>query len=218
MLSWGLLCLAIAPGIAISLYIYHKDKYDKEPKRLLIAAFLLGIVSTVPTIFISRWFANLSGLYENHSSLVLLLTYSVLGIGLVEELSKFIFVRIFYKHPAFDHPFDGVVYSVMVSMGFATLENIQYVIEGGMQTALLRMFISVPAHAAFAVVMGFYMGKAKFSQHSLPFLLLAIIIPSIYHGLFDFFLIQKFHILLSVGAAVTFLHIIRLSRRIIRNH
>lgn len=218
MLSWGLLCLAIAPGIAISLYIYQKDKYDKEPKRLLIAAFLLGIVSTVPSIMISRWFASVSGLHENHSSLTLLLTYSVLGIGMVEELAKFIFVKLFYNHPAFDHPFDGVVYSVMVSMGFATLENIQYVMEGGYQTALLRMFISVPAHAAFAVVMGFYIGRAKFGQHSLLYLFLAISVPAVYHGLFDFFLIQKYHVLLSIGAAVTFFHIIKLSRKIIREH
>lgn len=211
-----LFCLAIAPGIAISLYIYKKDKYDKEPKKLLFLAFVFGVLSTIPAVIISIYFKKYSGLSEHTLPLIGLLSFSIIGIGLVEEFSKWIFVRYFYCHQAFNEPFDGIVYSVMVSMGFATIENVFYVIDGGISVGILRMFISVPAHAAFAVVMGNYFGMAKFLKPKKYLLFLGLIIPSIYHGLFDFFLLQKYSFLLTLGAVVTFVHIVWLSKHIIK--
>lgn len=85
-------------------------------------------------------------------------------VALIEEFSKYIFVR-FYSQPKkyFNEPFDGIVYAVMVSMGFAAIENIAYVSQGGMGTAIVRAFTAVPAHATFAVLMGYFMGLAKFA-------------------------------------------------------
>ena len=215
MLSAGLLSMAIAPGIAIAVYIYKKDHTEKEPKLHLFVAFLLGMVATLPAFLLSRLFEKKTGLNAQAFSIGTLLTYCILGVGLMEELSKFLFSKIFYRKEAFNEPFDGVVYCVMVAMGFATAENIVYIADGGLQTAILRMFTSIPAHAAFAVLMGNYMGRAKFSLHPLPLLILAVIIPSIYHGLFDFFLIQKISWVLSLGAAITFVHMLKLSNKII---
>jgi RsiW-degrading membrane proteinase PrsW (M82 family) len=83
-------------------------------------------------------------------------------VALSEELSKFLVVRYFcYPQKRFDEPLDGIVYSVMVSMGFATIENVNYVFTHGYSTAFVRMFLSVPAHATFGVVMGYFIGKAK---------------------------------------------------------
>ena len=209
-----LLCIAIAPGIAISLFVFKKDKFDKEPKKLLLLAFVFGILSTIPAVFISIYFKKYTGLSEHTIPLSGLLSFSLLGIGLVEEFSKWLFVRYFYRHKAFSEPFDGIVYSVMVSMGFATIENVFYVLDGGISVGLLRMFISVPAHAAFAVVMGNYFGMAKFLKPKKYLLLLGLVIP--YHGLFDFFLLQKYSFLLTLGAVVTFVHIVWLSKNIIK--
>ncbi len=211
-----LLCLAIAPGVAISLYVYKKDKFDKEPKKLLLLAFVFGVISTIPAVILSVYFKKQTGLSEHTLPILGLLSFSLMGIGLVEEISKWIFVRYFYKHKAFSEPFDGIVYSVMVSMGFATIENVFYVLEGGISVGILRMFISVPAHAAFAVVMGNYFGMAKFLKPKPYLLLLGLIIPAIYHGLFDFFLLQKYSFLLTLGAVITFVHIVWLSKRIIK--
>jgi RsiW-degrading membrane proteinase PrsW (M82 family) len=84
---------------------------------------------------------------------------------------------------------DGIIYSIMVSMGFATLENINYVYLYGYGTAFIRMFLSVPAHASFAMVMGYYVGKAKFdSEKSFMLLLKGLAIAVLFHGLFDFFI------------------------------
>jgi RsiW-degrading membrane proteinase PrsW (M82 family) len=62
----------------------------------------------------------------------------------------------------FNEPFDGIVYSVMISMGFASVENFYYIDIFGPETALLRAFTAIPAHLAFAIPMGYYAGLAKF--------------------------------------------------------
>jgi len=106
-----------------------------------------------------------------------------------------------------------------VGMGFATLENIGYVYQNGMGTGILRMFLSVPAHATFAVLMGYYMGLAKFDEtNRKKYLLLAILLPVLFHGTFDFFLFLGSTPLHFVGAIASFIVAIRLSRKAIRKH
>ena len=132
-MSFYLLALAIAPGIAICMYIYFKDKYEKEPIKLLVISFLLGVLSVVPTLILSYLGKAIIGFNPGSTHFLFSLTSCVIGIGLVEEFSKFIFVRYYaYKKDDFNEPFDGIVYCVMVSMGFATFENILYVAFFGM--------------------------------------------------------------------------------------
>ena len=76
-----------------------------------------------------------------------------------------------YRKKEFDEPFDGIVYAVMVGMGFATVENISYVSQYGLMTGIMRLFMAVPAHASFAIIMGYFMGKARFSAKKENFLL-----------------------------------------------
>ena len=89
------------------------------------------------------------------------LIFSVVVVGFSEEFSKYIFPK-----KEFCEPMDGIVYSVIVSMGFATLENILCVSSGGINTAIVRMFTAVPAHAAYACLIGYFVGVAKFSNNS----------------------------------------------------
>ena len=113
-------------------------------------------------------------------------------------------------------------------MGFATLENILYVQKFGMQTGLLRMFLSVPAHATFGVLMGYHAGKAKFDKSNSGILLfLGLFWAVLFHGVFDFFLflpgnpyIKDFipDLLLFIGAVTSFIVAIRLSFRQIKKH
>src|SRR5436853_481905 len=96
-------------------------------------------------------------LRHTSDSISLKINYFLLAfvvIGFSEEGCKYIMLRFYAdRNKAFNEPFDGIIYSVMVSMGFATLENIGYVLNYGFQTGLVRMFLSVPSHAAFAVLM-----------------------------------------------------------------
>jgi protease PrsW len=179
--------IALAPGAAIAIFIYLKDKHEPEPLYLLLTCFLYGIFSTFITLIIS-WPVNMLVVLKEDDVIDEFIT-AIFKVALVEEFSKFVFVRfILFPNRNFNEPFDGIVYAVMVGMGFATLENLLYVFEYGFQTGLLRMFTAVPAHATFAVMMGYYIGKAKFiHSRNLYYGLLALAVPTLFHGAYDYF-------------------------------
>jgi protease PrsW len=214
----GLLALAIAPGIFICFYIYSKDRYNREPPGMLLRAFVLGILSTIPAIIIQLIAGRLPNPFSaNAVGATAFFAYCI--VALSEELSKFAMLRLFlYKRKSFDDPFDGITYSVMVGMGFATLENILYVTEHGYTTGVMRMFLSVPAHGTFAVLMGYFTGLAKFNPaNKLFYLLMAVLLPVLFHGTFDFFLFLGQSLLHIGGAVVSFLIAILLSLKAIRH-
>lgn len=181
-----LLAIAIAPGIAISLFILHRDAYNKEPKFNLIVSFVLGMISVVPAILIEQ------ALYDPYdNSIPAILVKAFLVVALTEEAVKYAMLRTYsYSRPSFDEPLDGIVYGVIVSMGFATLENIMYVQKYGMMVGVQRMFLAVPAHATFGVLMGYFVGKAKFDLPAKrPRLMLTgLLWATFFHGSYDFFL------------------------------
>jgi RsiW-degrading membrane proteinase PrsW (M82 family) len=214
--------LALAPGAAIILYIYLKDKHEREPLSLLLISFTYGLFSTLVTLVIS-WPVNY--LFVLRSNDLVDEFYSAfLKVALVEEFSKFLFVRfILYPNKNFNEPFDGIVYAVMVSMGFATLENVLYVFEFGYETAVLRMFTAVPAHATFGVLMGYFLGKAKFTQRKqILFSVVALLAATFFHGSYDYFwFIANFEGMWTgvwTGAIVSLLIALVLSRNAIRLH
>ena len=140
-----LLALALAPGIFIAFYIYFRDKHEPEPIPLLILSFLFGVLSVFVTIAISIPLNKLVTIHED--SIGEQAIHAFVIVALVEDFSKFIFVRgILYRNKNFNEPFDGIVYAVMVGMGFATMENLFYVLNSGGVTAVLRIFTAVPAH------------------------------------------------------------------------
>jgi len=216
-----LLALAIAPGVAICLFIYLKDKYNKEPLGLLIVSFLMGMVSIIPALIIQLIF-TVPVEHSMGGGIAYTAVFAFIIVALSEELSKFLALRyVPYRRKAFDDPFDGIVYAVMVGMGFATLENIGYVLQHGFATGILRMFLSVPAHATFAVLMGYYVGLAKFDPiNRKRYMLLAILWPTFFHGTFDFFLFLPKNNwngwILFGGAVVSFIVAVRLSLKLIR--
>ena len=211
---------AIAPVIVIIIYIYAQDKYEKEPKKLLFACFLMGaILSIIFTFFISYimgYFFELPDRYSVFQNFI----KAFIVVALVEEFSKYIFVR-YYAQPkeAFNEPYDGIVYAVMVSMGFAATENILYVSTGGYEVAILRAFTAIPAHATFGILMGYYMGKAKFDPQNKKVLnLTGLFLAIFFHGAYDFFLFIDFIPGISIGAFVSLIVAIVLSRKAIKRH
>jgi protease PrsW len=182
-----LLGIALAPGAAIMLYIYLKDKHEREPLILLLTSFFYGILSTFITLGLS-FTLDLFVLLKEEDVIEQFIE-AFFKVALVEEFSKFIFVRfILFPNKNFNEPFDGIVYAVMVSMGFATLENVMYVYQYGFETGIYRMFTAVPAHATFGVMMGYYLGKAKFTHsRGLLFAFMALITPTLFHGAYDYF-------------------------------
>lgn len=219
-----LLMLAIAPGLAICLYIFHRDIYNREPKINLIVCFVLGMLAIIPAFIIEALIGNQ---LNNTAAAIILFSYFIVAGS--EEVSKFVVLR-FYAYPrkSFDEPLDGIVYSVMVGMGFATVENIGYVQQHGMGVAFVRMFLSVPAHGTFAVLMGYHVGRAKFDPvNSGKLMALGLFWAIFFHGTFDSLLFlgnssdinsDTYNILLFAGALVSFIVAIRLSNKLIKKH
>lgn len=213
----ALLAIAMAPGVAIGVYIYLKDHHEKEPISLLIKSFFYGVFSTFVTLFISSIISQFVTINELDVSEQAVNAFVI--VALVEEFSKFIFVRgILYRNKNFNEPFDGIVYAVMVSMGFATFENIFYVAEGGLSVALTRMFTAVPAHATFGILMGYFLGKAKFEHKKSYYAFHALGIAILFHGAYDYFLFISFVPGIWLGAIASLVLGIYLSRKAIKIH
>jgi len=213
----GLLALAIAPGIVICLFIYFKDKYNREPLGLMLLSFFMGVLSIIPAFLIQVALTKPVNQIMGEGILYTAV-FSYLIVALGEEGSKFLAVRwVPFRRKAFDDPFDGIIYGVMVSMGFATLENIGYVMQHGFGTGILRMFLSVPAHATFGVLMGYHIGLAKFEPANRKrHMMLAIFLPVLFHGTFDFFLFVGNTWMHFAGAVISFIVAVRLSLKLIR--
>ena len=177
-----LFVLAIAPGAFLIWYFYHIDKYKHESTRLLLVTFALGAVAIIPAGLIE---SVLSRVLPRGPDILSTFIYFLLGVGLVEESLKFLSVRIYaYRSHLFDEPMDGIILGVAAALGFATIENIGYVFQYGIETAIIRGFLSVPAHAFWGAIIGFYLAEAKV-KHDSSLALRGLAIAIFFHGLFD---------------------------------
>lgn len=205
-----LIGLAIAPGAAIALYVYFRDKYEKEPLSLLLKTFFAGFFIVIPAALIESMLFELFP--AGNANLLYDVIHNFLFIGFTEEAFKFFCVyAVAYASADFNEPFDGITYAVMVSMGFATSENLMYVMDGGFHVAVMRVFTAVPAHASFAVLMGYFVGLAKFRNDHMPYLIIGLAIATIFHGAYYFFLSSDAFELIALGALVSLVVGIRLS-------
>lgn len=215
----NLLLASISPILIVILYIYFKDRYEKEPRELLLYNFLLGAIVSILITTIFYYILNIILPLTDTTSVTQQFIKAFFVVGFTEEFSKYLIVRYYAQtHREFNEPFDGIVYAVVVSMGFAATENIFYVLEGGYATALSRAFTAVPAHATFGVLMGYYLGKAKFSNNKIVFNLTGLLLAVLFHGAYDFFLFIDFIPGIWVGAFLSLFVGIVLSRKAIKKH
>ncbi len=213
-----LILVAIVPGLVISYYIFYIDKYERESFLPLAICFLLGILATFPALWAQEYLDSLG--FDEVGSLLRTFVYALVGVALVEEIGKFICLVAYpYHRPFFNEPLDGIVYSVMIGMGFATFENILYAQSFGIETILVRAITAVPAHGVFGVIMGYFVGLAKFDADRKYWLLFQGLLFSVtLHAIYDFFLLQQIYEGL-MGLALLCLALgISLSRRLIKSH
>ncbi len=185
---------ASAPVLIILFYIYYRDKYEKEPISLLIKALVLGMLTVIPVIGLEMLLRMFLPYFE-FSNRAHAFYRAVIVAGFSEELLKFIaFYLLIWKSKEYNERFDGIVYAVFVSLGFAWIENIKYLISFGPEIALMRGVLSVPAHALFGVTMGYYFSLSKFSKSKSAkkiFFSYALIFPIVLHGAYDFILMAN---------------------------
>lgn len=187
----NLIQAALAPAIICTIYIYIRDKYEKEPVRLLLMGTIFGAYATSIIINIQNM---LVPFFNTLSSNIGKLFMSFIISSWVEEFVKYVFLYfLVWRNKNFNERFDGIVYSVFVSLGFAAVENIMYVLNpefGGLDTALSRAVFSVPGHAFFGVAMGYYFALGKFEpENKAKHLLMGYFAPWLLHGTYNTILV-----------------------------
>ena len=184
----------ILPPIFIVSYIYKKDLYDKEPGKIIMKCFLYGILIAMPVGFLEI-FIEKTGVFAESIFL-----YSFFGVALIEEGGKlYALMKYPFKLKDFNEPYDGILYSATIGLGFAFIENIFYVtgnLDMAREIAMSRMFTAIPAHAAFGVLMGYFVGLAKFDlKNKTRLVITGLIIATLTHCLYNYFIfINKYMI------------------------
>ena len=216
-----LVIAAVVPAAVLCAYVYRMDRVDKEPPRLLAKLFFLGVASCFPAMLLETLFegfndaffsafgvADESALYlDTPAHYAYHFVGNLFGVALVEEgLKWLVLFFVTRNNPNFNSMFDGIVYAVFVSLGFAAYENVRYVFAYGLSGAALRAVTAVPGHMFFAVIMGLQYSRwhaltnARNLEKALcagnpslrpvidpkPKLALSLILPVLAHGAYDF--------------------------------
>ena len=187
-----ILAASLLPVIVLLVYIYRKDKYQKEPLPMLLKALLGGVLASILDIILLTTF-RFAGITTFSNELQNALYQAFCQAAMPEEFCKLFFLYLFvWKSRYFDEYYDGLEYAACVGLGFAGLENLMYVLEGGISVAVGRALFAVPAHFFFAIIMGYFFAFAKFRPwKKSTYLVLAYICPVILHGIYDFILMYN---------------------------
>ncbi|HZG14466.1 MAG TPA: glutamic-type intramembrane protease PrsW [Candidatus Bathyarchaeia archaeon] len=181
---------AIAPGIALLCYFYLRDNLQPEPISMVIRSFLFGILLVFPIMMLQY-------IMQTEWNWTAVWFQAVISSALIEELFKWLVVyQTAYKHVEFDEPYDGIVYAVAISLGFATLENFFYLWINGMNIAFWRALLPVSGHALFGIWMGYYLGKGKFTEDpglKNRRLVLSLLVPVALHAVYNLIFLSTEH-------------------------
>ncbi len=222
-MSLLMLFLAILPAVVLIVYVYKKDTVEKEPPKLLASLFLCGVLTIIPVVFVELALGAVLLPWFGEESIPYLVIDNFIVVALIEELGKYlVFKWRAWRSPHFNYLFDAIVYAVVISLGFATAENILYVLDGGFSTAVMRAILSVPGHAIDGVFMGYFFGLAKRAELAgnakgcKTNLVFALLIPAVVHGFYDFYISAGYFILFIVFeiavTAVAIVHVRRTSK------
>jgi protease PrsW len=198
------LLLALAPVLIILVYIYIRDKYEKEPFLLLLTSLIAGGFTIIPVIFIEEWLGNYALRY---SGIQIAAFEAFIVAGFTEEFFKFLALFfLIWRSREFNEKFDGIVYAVFISLGFAAVENVIYLVEYGPGTGFTRALTAIPAHAIFGITMGYYFSIAKFRPGKKYYGFgLALVMPVLLHGIYDFILMSQLEMYLLFFVVYLFL-------------
>ena len=190
-----LLLAALIPPLVLMGVIYRMDKIEQEPPRMMMGLFFKGLLAMFPILILELLAAQFVDFFPWSYLGYLFLSYFCIP-GFIEEGVKYrVLKKNTWNDPNFNFRFDAVVYSVFVSLGFAAVENVMYVLTNGFSTAVLRAIFSIPGHAMFGVVMGVGVGTAKWMQtmgqrqQAQALLRKAWLTAAVLHGFYDFLLV-----------------------------
>ena len=183
------LIMAAVPAVIWMIFFYQQDQVEPEPKRYIIAVFLLGVLvaNAVATPLLERLFRVQDWLYTNTTVQIV---GSILVIGIIQEFCKWLAARFSGRRAAeFDERTDGIIYATAAGLGFATMLNFNYILSNGgvdLGVGAIRIVETTLAHASFAGIMGYFLGQARFERTPVYYLPLGLLLAATFNGLFFF--------------------------------
>jgi RsiW-degrading membrane proteinase PrsW (M82 family) len=189
---------ALLPVFIILRYVYVLDKNEREPLGFVLKVVIFGAIFSIPCITVEHFMNSvLSSIYDT-ATIEFAWMENTVGVALVEEFSKWlVLMLIVWKNRNFDYRYDGIVYAVSASLGFAALENVLYILSYGTGVSIGRAIFAIPGHATFGVFMGFWLSRAKTFWLDGKKIrmkickLFALGIPMLIHGFYDFLLSEQ---------------------------
>ena len=202
LIFYFILLPALLPVFLILRYVYLLDRNEREPLGFVLKVVLYGAIFSVPCAAAERFLISLISMYYDPATVQFAWMENTVGVALVEEFSKWLVLMLLvWKNKNFDYRYDGIVYAVSASLGFAALENLLYVLNYGTGVSIGRAIFAIPGHATFGVFMGFFLSRAKTfwlddKKNRMKICkLLALCIPMLIHGAYDFLLSDQVAVL-----------------------
>ncbi len=187
-----LIAAAVIPALILMRKVYRSDRLEAESHRLLRALTVAGVLAALLALISERVLGSLLQRTVRNSDVYQLLLYFIV-VGVSEEGAKYLLLRRrTWNSNEFNCQYDGVVYAVFVSLGFALWENISYVLHYGLSAALVRAVTAIPGHCCFGVFMGVFYGLARRAENqgqtalSRSCRILAVLVPVLLHGCYDY--------------------------------
>ena len=192
----NIFALALGPVVAILFFLWIKDRYEREPLKYLLLTLCAGVVAAIPVVIVEILWIHIS--YDISALTTGELAFmTFIEIGLTEEFFKAVaFFATAYWSRHMNEPYDGIMYAVAAALGFAAIENVMYVLMGGVPAAFVRALTAVPAHAMMGLFIGYFAGRAKFAKRKWvkPFLILTGFSIAVFlHGLYDLIAMWPYH-------------------------
>ena len=188
--------IAFVPIVGLGSYVYYRDK-NKEPVKILIEMFLAGIASTFISVMLSLLLGKIVPGYTelyNSKNYVGLYASSLISVALLQEFSKWVLVYILgYNNKEYDEPYDMIVYALFLSLGFAFIENLIYVYDGGVYISLFKVFGDVILQACMGIFIGYFISLAKLAHMDnkpyIKYIILSLFVPCLLHSILDYLLV-----------------------------
>lgn len=189
-----LLALGFAPGFFWLWMIVRSNRHRRDPASLVIRTFLLGVAVAIPVVVVGA-IVNGANAPTTASRMPLaeaaFLAFVV--AGLVEEFGKFIVVRLsLFESPYFDEPLRGMIYASAVALGFASIENVGYMLQDGPAVIVPRALTSTLAHVFCSGLWGYALGADRRTRLTgdrvRGYTTLGVMAAILAHGLYDVFI------------------------------
>ncbi|MEF8782952.1 MAG: PrsW family glutamic-type intramembrane protease [Haloarculaceae archaeon] len=194
--------LSVIPALLLAAYLWYGDPTRREPLDTMAVTFLLSVLFASFAAVVN---SSLLPAFELLPAVGLPLFF-FLVVGPIEETVKWLAIRVHaYRSDSFRTVVDGVVYGAIAGLGFATIENVFYIVDaflmtaqaGGpeiqrtVQTATARAFVG-PGHVIYSAFAGYYLGLARYNPGQrgpivVKGLLVAVAIHALYNTLVSTF-------------------------------